>query len=135
MIKSAVLFISLLFSFTPMAFATQNPLIRNCHLAGGHFTEVKTHNDQIGLCEFGHSYLGSLDVLNYLNQILVPASVANYKDNITECEGEVVVTQVLNTKVNITICQFSDGSIMDLKTLTLGSSDPNHAQLNQFLDL
>ena len=120
MIKSAVLLISMLFSFTNNAFATQNPLIRNCHLAGGQFTEVKTSNDQIGLCEFGHSYLGSLDVLNYLNQILVPTSVANYKDQITICEGEVIVTQVLNTKVNITICQFSDGSIIDLKTLSHG---------------
>ncbi len=135
MIQSAVLLISLLFGFTNMAVATQNPLIRNCRLAGGHFTEVKTHNDQIGLCEFGHSYLGSLDVLHYFNQILVPTSVANYKENITHCTGEIIITQVLNTKVNITICQFSDGSIMDLRTLTHGSSDPNHAQLNQFLGL
>ncbi len=133
MIKTTLLIFSLFIN--QATFAIQNPLIRNCHLAGGRFTEVKAHNDQIGLCEFGYSYLGSLDVLNYLNQILVPTSVANYKDNITECEGEVIVTQVLNTKVNITICQFADGSIMDLKTLTRGLSEPSHAQLNQFLGL
>ena len=133
MIKTTLLIFSLF--FTQSTLATQNPLIRDCHLAGGYFTEVKTHDDQIGLCEFGHSYLGSLDVLHYLNQILVPVSVANYKAHITACKGQIIITQVLNTKINITICQFSDGSIMDLKTLNRGLSDPSHAQLNQFLGL
>ena len=133
MIKTTLLIFSLF--FTQLTLATQNPLIRNCHLAGGRFTEVKTHNDQIGLCEFGHSYLGSLDVLHYFNQILVPDSVANYKANMTTCEGQIVITQVLNTKINITICQYPDGSYIDLQTLNRGSADPGHSQLNQFLGL
>ncbi len=133
MIKTTLLIISLFFTQITLAF--QNPLIRDCRLAGGLFTEVKTHNDQVGLCEFGQSYIGALDVLEYTHQINVSQSIRHYKNNITSCAGQVLVAQVLNTKINITVCQYPDGSFIDLKTLTNGSSDPNHAQLNQFLGL
>lgn len=126
-ISFGVVFFSML-----TAFAT-NPQIRACRTSGGEFFVVNTENDQIGLCKLGLSVVGSIDILNKSAQIEIPLSLFNYRRGVKVCPSQNLTEFTTFEGDKIYVCQYSDGSVIDVETLTSGKDSGRNTQLDAAL--
>lgn len=133
MLKTIALSLVLLTSVS--AFALRNPQIRACLIAQGDFMIVNTSYDQIGLCKVGPSYVGAIDLLNKDAQIEVPFSLYSYKKGFQSCADRNLVTLTMLDGQKLDVCYYSDGTLIDLETLTTGKNDPRNQLLNTALGL
>lgn len=120
---------------TISSFAAENPQIRACRLAGGEFMVVNSPEDQIGLCKFGPALVGSIDILNKDARIEVPLSLHNYKKGIQTCSSQNMALLMTFDKKELLVCQYYDGSIIDIDTLASGKNSGRNALLNSALGL
>lgn len=118
------------------AHAQSNPQIRVCNQTGGQFNVATTENDQIGLCKYDGAYVGTIDLLNYHNNIKQVQSLQTYIDGIQSCEpyGQMKTIKILQG-VSINVCIFDDGSMIDADTLTKGRHDCGNNKLNKALEI
>lgn len=129
LIASAVIF------STATTFAIRNPQIRACYTAGGQFFVLNTEDDQIGVCKLGLSLVGAIDILNKDSRIEVPLSLSHYKRGIQVCQAQNVTTLVTFEGEELTFCQYSDGSLIDIETVASGKNNERNAVLNKVLGL
>lgn len=117
--------------------AQNNPQIRVCHQTGGIFHVADAEGDQIGLCQYDSSIIGTIDLLNYRDNIQGVQSLQTYLDGIQSCEpyGQTKTIQLINNGPRVIICDFTDGSMIDAETLKTGRHDPKNAKLNTALEL
>ncbi len=130
--KSLTTVFLLFFSMNLMAIS--NPQIRICHQKNGEFLSVDLATDQVGLCKIGNSYVGALDLV-YLAQNQTSESLISYAQREKKCKGnevQVVISEDVNFK---TLCQHSDGSLIDLDTLNSGRDSVQNSALNMALGL
>lgn len=127
--------ISILFLTNPLSLAAKNPQIRACYAAGGEFLVVNSVDDQIGLCRFGPSLVGSIDILNKDARIEVPLSLHNYKKGVQLCMGQNRTKLTTFEGEEISVCQYYDGSIIDIETLASGKVSDRNPELNSVLGL
>ncbi len=133
MIKLATLTTGLtsLIIFTATASsAIRNPQIRACYAAQGQFLVVNASEDQIGLCKLGPSLVGAIDLLNKDAQIEIPLSLHNYKKGVQTCTTRNLMTFTTFEGEEIMVCYYSDGSVIDLETLSSGKNSERNTQLN-----
>ncbi len=134
--KSLTTVFLLFFSMNLMAM--NNPQIRICHQKNGEFLSVDLGNDQVGLCKIGNSYVGALDLV-YLAQNQTSESLISYAQREKNCQGnevQVVISDDANLKTNFkTLCQLSDGSLIDIDTLNSGRDSVENSALNMALGL
>lgn len=129
----------LLVVFSFHAFAQKNPLIRNCNIAGGEFLvadiNINHQADQIGLCKFGNTLVGALDVMTFLDSQKsdFPISFNEYQNSQTMCFGQVVTIQFVNSDIRSNVCLYNDKSIIDIATLITGKTSPQNTIFNHFL--
>lgn len=129
LIVSAVIF------STATAFAFKNPQIRACYTVGGQFLVINTEDDQIGLCKIGNSLVGAIDILNKDSRIEVPLSLSHYKRGIQVCKSQNITTLVTFEGEEVTFCQYSDGSLIDIETVASGKNSERNTVLNNVLGL
>lgn len=132
--KSLVLALTLLLVGNS-SFATRNPQIRACVTAGGQFFVVNSEFDEIGICRIDNSLVGAIDILNRDSGIDVPLSLFNYKRGVRSCSSQNLTTLYTLDNESIYVCQYSDGSILDVETLTSGKDSPRNNELNKVLGL
>lgn len=132
--KNLVMLAMILFT-TTATYAVRNPQIRACYSTGGNFLVVNTFQDQIGLCQFGHSLVGAIDILNKDARIEIPLSLHYYKIGVQLCESRNQMTLTTFDGDKISVCQYYDGSVIDIKTLTSGKNSGHNSQLNSALGL
>lgn len=120
---------------TTTTYATRNPQIRACFAAGGQFLVVNSVDDQIGLCKFGHSLVGSIDILNKDARIEIPLSLHNYKKGVQVCGSQNRTTLMTFEGEEISVCQYYDGSVIDIETLASGKNSGRNPELNSVLGL
>ena len=132
--KNLALFSIVLLTAT-ISLATQNPQIRACRIAGGEFMVVNSAKDQLGLCKFGLSLVGSIDILNKDARIEVPLSLFNYKKGMQVCASQNMAKVATFEGEEISVCQYYDGSIIDIETLASGKDSNRNALLNNVLGL
>jgi putative hemolysin len=115
--------------------AQNNPQIRICRQLGGEFVAANTDTDQIGLCRFGQAYIGSIDLVRFVDKSS-PDSIETYTNNIQSCEpyAQTKQVQILQGPC-LNVCVFSDGSIIESQTLSNGRQNFNNAKLNKALNL
>jgi len=121
----------LLASVTSSAFG--NPQIRACTVTGGQFMSVLTDDDQLGMCRYNQSLIGSIDILNRDSSEESPLSIENYRDGILDCEAFNITTVKTFSGTVIQVCRYNDGSIIDIVTLSRGRYDLRNHLLNQAL--
>lgn len=121
-------------SFSNLAHANTNPQMRQCRLSGGTFTSVQTSDDIVGLCQLGSAYIGSLDLLYHLDKSATPLSIEIYSQGVTSCDpmGTSRVVKTLEG-VEMRLCFYGDGSLIEMNTLQNGISSLNNTELNQAL--
>lgn len=109
--------------------------MRACRAAGGEFIIANTSDDQIGLCKLGLNYVGAIDVLNRDAQIEVPLSLHYYKKGVQACSTQNLT--IVNTLEGeeISVCLYSDDSVIDIETLASGYLSQRNAALNAFLGI
>ncbi len=113
-----------------------NPQIRLCRQLQGQFIVVETPNDQVGLCQLGAGYMGSLDLVKYLTENTLPMSIESYSSGSTTCDPLGTSRTVLSLENNeFRVCIYKDGSIVEMTTLQKGKGDPSHIELDQALGL
>lgn len=127
--------ISILFLTNSLSLAAKNPQIRACYAAGGEFLVVNSIDDQIGLCRFGLSLVGSIDILNKDARIEVPLSLHNYKKGVQLCMSQNRTKLTTFEGEEISVCQYYDGSIIDIETLASGKLSDRNPKLNSVLGL
>jgi hypothetical protein len=132
--KSFVLALTLLL-ISNSSFATRNPQIRACVTVGGQFFVVNSEFDEVGLCRINTALVGSIDILNRDSGIEVPLSLFNYKKGVKSCATQNLTTLYTFEGESIYVCQYSDGSILDVETLTTGKESPRNLELNKVLGL
>lgn len=132
--KKLTLFSIVLFSALS-SFAAKNPQIRACVMVGGVFIVVNAPGDQIGLCKLGPSLVGSIDILNKDARIEVPLSLYNYKKGVQLCSPQNMAVMTTFDGEEISVCQYYDGSIIDIETLANGKYSNRNTQLNKVLGL
>lgn len=132
--KSFVLALTLLL-VSNSSFATRNPQIRACATVGGQFFVVNSTFDEIGLCRIDAALVGAIDILNRDSGIEVPLSLNNYKKGVKYCSTQNLTTLYTFEGEPIYVCQYSDGSILDVETLTTGKDSPRNQELNKVLGL
>ena len=132
--KSFVLALTLLL-VSNSSFATRNPQIRACVTVGGQFLVVNSEFDQIGLCRIDSSLVGAIDILNSDSGIEVPLSLYNYKKGVKSCASQNLATLYTFENEALYVCQYSDGSILDVETLTSGKDSARNQELNKVLGL
>ena len=120
---------------TTATYAVRNPQIRACFAAGGEFLVVNAYEDQIGLCKFGLTLVGSIDILNKDARIEVPLSLHNYKKGVQVCGSQNQTTFTTFEGEEISVCQYYDGSVIDIETLASGKNSGRNPELNSVLDL
>lgn len=120
---------------TTVSYAVRNPQIRACHAAGGQFMVVNSTEDQIGLCKFGFSLVGSIDILNKDARIEVPLSLHHYKKGVQLCGSQNQTTLTTFEGEEISFCQYYDGSLIDIETLASGKNSGRNPELNSVLGL
>jgi hypothetical protein len=92
-------------------------------------------NDQIGLCKIGNSFVGALDLVNFA-QNQTSDSLVNYAQREKNCKGNEVKVLISAEDVSFkTLCQLSDGSLIDLETLNSGRDSVRNSALNMALGL
>ena len=129
-----MLIISLLFT-SLSSYGIRNPQIRACAVAQGVFLAVYAPEDQIGLCRLGLSLVGSIDLLNKDAQIEIPLSLHNYKKGVQVCTNRNLATLITFEGEQINVCYYSDGSVIDIETLSSGKSNERNNKLNRALKL
>lgn len=127
--------ILIVLSSATTAIATTNPQIRACKFFGGEFIAANTAEEQIGLCKFDASLVGSIDILNKDARIEVPLSLYNYKKGIQACTSQNTVTLTTFEGEEISICHYYDGSVIDIETLSTGKNSYRNKKLNAVLGL
>ena len=132
--KKLVIFGAVILS-TLSAYSFKNPQIRACHLVGGQFFVANSQFDQIGLCKIGLSVVGAIDLLNRDAQIEYPASIYNYVRGIQVCNQLNHTTLKTTEGEIIYVCQYSDGSLVDIETLASGKNSGRNLELNKVLGL
>ena len=115
--KSLALALTLLL-VSNSSFATRNPQIRACVSVGGQFFVVDAEYDEVGLCRIDAALVGSIDILNRDSGIEVPLSLFNYKKGVKSCTTQNLTTLFTFEGEPIYVCYYSDGSILDVETLT-----------------
>ena len=116
-------------------FAFRNPQMRACFTAGGQFFVVNGDYDQYGICKFGQSLVGAIDILNRDSAIDVPLSLFNYKRGVKVCPTQNLTTLTTFEGDPLYVCQYSDLSIIDVETLTSGKDSERNLELNKALKL
>lgn len=132
--KNLALFAMILFT-TAATYAVKNPQIRACYAAGGEFMVVNSSEDEIGLCKFGPSLVGAIDILNKDARIEIPLSLHNYKKGIQLCGSQNMTKFTTFEGEEISVCQYYDGSVIDLETLASGKNSVQNTELNSALGL
>lgn len=132
--KSFVLALTLLLVGNS-SFATRNPQIRACVTVGGQFFVVNSEFDEIGICRIDSALVGAIDILNRDAGIEVPLSIFNYKKGVKSCSSQNLTTLYTFEGESIYVCQYSDGSILDVETLTTGKDSPRNQELNKVIGL
>lgn len=117
------------------SFATRNPQIRACVSVGGQFFVVDAEYDEVGICRIDNSLVGAIDILNRDSGIEVPLSLFNYKKGVQSCSSQNLTTLYTFEGEPIYVCQYSDGSILDVETLTSGKNSARNQELNKVLGL
>ncbi len=114
----------------------KNPQIRQCHLLNGEFFVANTESDQFGFCQFGEAIIGTIDLLRYADNDNDVFSIQAYKNNTKDCEpfGQLVDVKKPNGPV-ITMCSFTDGSLIENQTLSLGKDSEKNKKLSDALGL
>lgn len=114
----------------------RNPQIRACYDVGGRFEVVNSSNDQIGLCILDQSLVGAIDILNRNNVIEFPLSLYKYKKGVQVCPRQNITNlKSFDGLEEITVCMYSDGSILDIETLASGKNSERNAKLNEVLGI
>jgi len=140
MIKLSVLML-LVFSglFAEASFNSQtvtNPQMRACRIANGQFFLVDTGLDQIGLCRLGPTIIGAADLLNKDADVEdAPSSVVDYKNGVTACNSNHIVSFPNPVGRALKACYYDDGSVIDLMTLARGKNSSLNQALNRALNL
>lgn len=96
---------------------------------------VNSFEDQIGLCKFGLTLVGSIDILNKDARIEVPLSLHNYKKGVQICGAQNRTTLTTFEGEEISVCQYYDGSVIDIETLASGKNSGRNPELNSVLGL
>lgn len=127
--------LSTLFTLNTSA-VQKNPQIRTCKQMEGTYFEAKSEVDLFGFCAFNNSIIGTLDLVRYFQDTANVVSIRTYLNNIRNCEpfGHLVTLTTVEGEVTM-FCAFSDGSMIDHKTLTTGIYDQRNERFNLALGI
>ena len=126
------------------AYAQRNPQIRHCQTLNGEFFVADAESDQFGFCQFGEAVIGTIDLLRYLddgsedgtdNRFDV-LSIQAFAKNVHDCEPYGQLISVKKPQgATLIMCQFSDGSLIENKTLMNGRYSNKNWKLSEALGL
>lgn len=128
-IMTAVLFVSV------QSMAQTAAPVRACRFSGGQFFIAETDLGSVGVCKFSNTFVGSLDILNKNARIEIPLSLHNYRKGVRRCIEQNLANLYLNETDTVEICHYSDGSFIDLDTLTTGKEHMRNTKLNRALGI
>lgn len=129
----SILMFSTWAAFAADAGPVANPQMRACHVVGGQFAVIDSDFDQVGLCLLGSSVVGAIDILNKDAALEIPLSLYNYRKGIMSCTAENLTKLITMQGTPLFVCLYSDGSLMDIGTLTSGKSSLRNVELNRAL--
>lgn len=139
-----IAFFSLIFiGLTPLH-AQQNPQIRHCHALNGEFFVADSDADQFGFCKFGQAIIGTVDLLRYLDDGSEDGtdnradvlSIQAFTNNVQACEPYGQLLQIKKPQgASLSVCQFTDGSLIEINTLLLGRHSEKNCKLSEALGL
>lgn len=113
--------------------AAKKPQLRACENAGGEYFVVEFPEDEIAICQFGVSYVGAIDFLNRDALIEIPLSLHYYKKGVTGCAPRNLTLISVSENHNVSVCLYSDGSVIDIETLKTGRLSEHNTQLDSAL--
>jgi hypothetical protein len=118
-----------IFAVSIPSFAS-NPLIHACNLTGGAFHVLQIDDDQVGFCKYGPALIDSLSVLEITSDQRTSTAAKLALSAGSDCadSGDFVSAQDLEG-VPFSICRFSDGSSLEIKTLQSGADSSSNAKL------
>lgn len=139
-----VLMTSTLFPLSVLA-TVKNPQIRLCQELNGEYVVLKKFGfeqvDDIGFCQFHHSLVSTLALLDLKFQNQRPFAIDAYLNGVQKCaygpnsDAAQIIQLVSLDGMVFTICQFADSSYIDLPTLLEGKNNPQQQNLNTALGL
>ena len=126
----------LIFSVSNVQALQKNPQILRCHALNGEFFVANTESDQFGFCSFGEAIIGTIDLLRYADNVNDVLSIEAYINNVKDCEpfGQLIDVKKPNGPT-LVMCSFTDGSLIENQTLSLGQTSEKNKKLNQALGL
>ena len=126
----------LIFSVSHVHAVQKNPQIRRCHILKGEFFVANTESDQFGFCQFGEAIIGTIDLLRFSDNGNDVLSIQAYINNVQDCEpyGQLIDVKKPNGPT-LVMCSFTDGSLIENQTLSLGQSSEKNRHLNEALGL
>lgn len=139
-----IAFFALVFLGLSNASAQRNPQIRHCLILNGEFFVADTDSDQFGFCQFGEAIIGTIDLLRYLDDgsedgtdnRLDVLSIQAFANNVKNCEPYGNQIEVKKPQAEkLMMCQFTDGSMIESKTLLLGRYSNSNWKLAEALGL
>ena len=117
--------------------ANSNPLMRTCRLEQGLFWIVYAPHQELPLCFFGEAAIGAEALHGYKHGGGAVLAVEAYKKSTgATCEqvGAVTVVGQDSKKATFTVCQFSDGTLIEKNTLLRGPGSVVNQDLNRSLN-
>jgi hypothetical protein len=130
--KTGLFVSALLISFQIFAFS--NPLRRICLEKQGQFFVFDLNQNQVAGCQLGHSIVGALDLVRF-SQNLNSESLLSYSQRKSMCFGNEFQIQTAEVGNFKTICQYFDGSFIDIQSLHSGRDSGLNPDLNSALGL
>jgi putative hemolysin len=116
-------------TFSLLAFARPNPLAIFCEKEGGKYEQVFAPNGAFGLCSFGAGKIGAKAFYEYA-QGKAPLAVHSFFEG-GECGKEAVVKY--ENGADVSVCEFSDGTVIEAQTLARGAKAKANAKLSRAL--
>ncbi len=113
-----------------------NPQIRQCHLLNGEFFVADGESDQFGFCRFDDAIIGTIDLLRYDEGHADVLSIEAFKKNVLSCEPFGQLTELkIPDGPTLQVCEFTDNSMIEIKTLELGLNSEKNKKLTTALGL
>ncbi|WP_413568106.1 hypothetical protein ACLWBD_10160 [Bdellovibrio sp. HCB117] len=142
MFKKILILMVLCFS-SSAAMANPNPWMRVCRIAEGFFQGlvVEGTKDQfLWTCSFDNSFVGADEFFVYKTDKKIALSLNAYLSGVSStassCESlnaTTVRAEAISGQM-ITMCQFADGSLLDLSSLKSGYKSPLNSKLDRGLN-
>jgi hypothetical protein len=118
-----------------LSFASNNPLMRVCRVSGGEFIGISIEQDEIPFCRYGQAMMGSEALLRAQDaelSLAYQSYALQAAVGAPTCELAGAIGHEANGQ---TLCEFRDGTWIELKTLSRGRRAPENESLENALNV